>query len=356
MDVKAPLLFPAATLRAFISDVLTAHGMPVTDADMVGSLMVEADLHGSDGHGVFRLPRYIDRLKAGGFNLHPDIRVDRRSGGIARVHGDDAMGHLVVKCCVDEAIALASQHGVACVGCHHGNHAGAAGVYAMMPVEHDMIGIYMAVGSANHMAPWGGLDLLLSTNPIAIGVPGGSGGPVLLDMATTNAAYGKVKLAAQRGDAIPEGWMIDADGHPLTDPKQAAHGSLVPIGGPKGYGLALMIGLLAGTLNGAAMGKEVVDFNTDDKTSTNTGQTVIVIDLKAMGDPDQFKKDVDRIRDELTGSKLRPGFDEIRLPGDRALATRTRRLHEGVPCPTALLDSLRAVANEVGVASLDDRI
>ncbi len=356
MDAKATINLPPATLVAFIADVLVANGMPEGDARTVGQLMVEADLHGSDGHGIFRLPRYIDRLKAGGFNLHPKIRVDRSSGGAARVDGDNAMGHLVVKRCVDEAMTRAAEHGVSWVGCYNSNHAGAAGVYALMPVQRDMICIYMAVGSANHMAPWGGIDLLLSTNPIAIGVSGGDGGPILLDMATSNAAYGKVKLAAQRGKTMPEDWMIDAEGNPLTDPKKAASGSLLPIGGPKGYGLALIIGLLAGTLNGAAMGREIIDFNKDDATMTNTGQAVMVIDIRTIADPEVFKREVDRLRGEMLSSRLRPGFTEIRLPGDRAIASRAQRMVEGVPCPPVLLDSLRPVALAAGVTLLENRI
>lgn len=235
MRDETNLTVPVAALTAFIAEVFEAYGMPQDDARLVGKMMVEADLHGSNAHGVFRLKRYVDRLKAGGFNLRPNIHVDKRKGGLARVNGDDAMGHLVVKTCVDEAISLARTHGVSWVGCHHSNHAGAAGVWAMQPVAEDMICIYTAVGSANHMAPWGGTELLLSTNPIAIGVPGGKGGPVLLDMATTNAAYGKIKMAAAQGRSIPEGWMIDKEGNALTDPNKAAGGSLLPIG--RGQGL-----------------------------------------------------------------------------------------------------------------------
>lgn len=355
MDASAARTFPVETLSNFIADVLAKHGVPEDDAHTIAGLMLEADLHGHDGHGIFRLPRYIDRLLAGGFNLRPDIRIDKERGAAARVHGDDAIGHLVVKRCVDEAMERARRHGTAWVGCHHSNHAGAAGVYAMMPTREDMIGMYMAVGSANHMAPWGGADLLLSTNPIAIGVPGGEGGPMLLDMATSNVAYGKVKLAAQAGEAMPEGWMIDDEGNPLTDPAKSDTGSLLPIGGPKGYGLALMIGLLAGTLNTAALGTNLIDFNKDDETSTNTGQAIIVLDLAAITDPDLFKREVDRIRAEMLGSRLRPGFSEIRLPGDRSLETRARRLVEGVPLPAPLVTKLADVARAAGVPDLSER-
>jgi L-2-hydroxycarboxylate dehydrogenase (NAD+) len=356
MDMKTDLLAPADKLTDFIADVLWTTGMPEADARTVGRLMVEADLLGGDGHGVFRLPRYVARLKARGFNPTPTIRIAREQGATALIDGDNGMGHLVVSRCVDEAVRRARVHGVSWVGCRGSNHAGAAGVYAMMPVPEDMIGIYVAVGSANHMAPWGGTELLLSTNPIAIGVPGGETGPVLLDMATTNAAYGKVKVAAQRGEMMPEGWMIDAQGRPLLDPTKTEGGSLLPIGGPKGFGLALMFGILAGVLNGAAFGRDLVDFNKDDHTPNNTGQFVIVADLKAFIDPAVFKAQIDAVRAEMKSSPLRPGFDAIRLPGERALATRARRLAEGVPVPAALLAALRPTADAAGVVPLEERL
>lgn len=344
---------PAARLAGFVADVLTRHGLPPEDAATVGRLMVEADLLGGDGHGVFRLPRYVERLKAGGYNPRPDIRIDRTKGAMAVVDGDNGFGHLVMKRCADEAIARARDFGIGWVGSHHSNHAGAAGVYAMMPLREGMIGLYVAVGSANHMAPWGGIDLLLSTNPIAVAVPAGERTPILLDMATTTAAYGKVKLAAQKGETMPEGWMIDAMGNPLTDPTRTAGGSLLPVGGPKGYGLSLIFGLLAGTLNGAAMGRNVIDYNSDDTTVANTGQFVVAIDIAAFTDPATFGADVDRVIDEMKSSALRPGFDAIRLPGERALAEHARRSAEGVPVSETMRAKLNAVAAECGAALLE---
>lgn len=339
-------------LTDFIAAVLSAEGLPEPDAATVASLMVESDLLGSDGHGVFRLPRYLDRLRAGGFNPSPNIRIDRERGAMAVIDGDNGFGHLVMKACAEEAVARARGHGVGWVGAHHSNHAGAASVYAMMPLAHDMIGLYVAVGNANHMAPWGGIELLLSTNPIAVAVPSAEDGAILLDMATSVSAYGKVKLAAQNGEPMPEGWMIDSEGHPLTDPERAADGSLLPIGGPKGYGLALIFGLLAGTLNGAAMGREVVDFNADDHSPTNTGQFIVAIDVASFTDLGTFKQEVARVGNEMKGSALRPGFEAIRLPGERSLSMRKTRLEEGVPVSPPLLDKLNAIAASNGVEQL----
>lgn len=341
-------------LKDFAAAVLRADGLPPADAATVAEMMIESDLLGVDSHGIFRLPRYLERLRAGGFNATPEIRIARERGAMALVDGDNGFGHLVMKFCADEAVRRARSHGVGWVGAHRSNHAGAAGVYALIPLAHDMIGLYVAVGSANHMAPWGGLEMLLSTNPIAVAIPAAGRKPVLLDMATTIAAYGKVKLAAQRGETMPPDWMIDAEGNPLTDPARAAEGTLMPIGGPKGYGLALIFGLLAGTLNGAAFGRDVIDYNHDDSSVTNTGQFIVAIDISSFGDPDHFKAEVARIGDEIRGSARRPGVDAIRLPGERALSVREQRMAEGVPMSPALLDKLDGIAAARGLPPLRD--
>jgi LDH2 family malate/lactate/ureidoglycolate dehydrogenase len=335
-------------LGRFAAAVLAAGGLPAADAERVGRLMVEADLLGAEGHGIFRLPRYMARLTAGGFNTAPEIQVIRQKGGLALIDGDNAMGHLVMDLATGLAIELARENGIGWVGARRSNHAGAAGVYATRMAEAGMLGIYLAVGNANHMAPWGGRELLLSTNPIAIALPT-SDGPVLLDMATTVAAYGKVKVAAQRGETMPEGWMIDAEGQPLTDPTRAAGGSLLPIGGPKGFGLSLMFGLIAGTLNGAAFGRDVVDFNADDVTVTNTGQAVVALDIGAIADLETFEATASAVLQDIRGSALRPGFDSIRIPGDRSLGQREARRRDGIPIPPALRQSLDQVATAHGL-------
>lgn len=341
----------AEVLSGFLAAALRGAGLPEADAAEVADLMVEADLMGGEGHGAFRLPRYLARLEAGGFNPAPRIEVARRKGAMALLDGDNGMGHLVMRRAADLAVEIAAEQGVGWVGARRSNHAGAAGVYAMRVARQGMIGLYLAVGNANHMAPWGGTELLLSTNPIAVAVPSADGA-VLLDMATTVAAYGKVKLAQARGEKMPEGWMIDARGHPLTDPAQAAGGSLLPIGGPKGFGLSLVFGLLAGTLNGAAFGRDVVDFNADDASETNTGQAVLALDPAAFGDPAAFRDRVAEVRAEMKASPLRPGFDAIRLPGERALGLREERLRDGIPIPPELLALLDRVAAERGLTPL----
>jgi LDH2 family malate/lactate/ureidoglycolate dehydrogenase len=341
-----------ARLAGFIATAFETVGMPGEDARTVAALMAEADLQGSDGHGVIRLGPYIKRIRAGGVNLHPNIRVVRERAGMALIHGDNGMGHLVMKRAAELAIEKARVAGVAWVGAQWSNHAGPASLYAKMPLAHDMIGLYFAVGNANHLPPWGGLDMLLSTNPIAAAIPAGEEPPIVLDMATTVAAYGKVKAKAQRGEPMPEGWMIDREGKPLTDPKRAAEGFLLPIGGYKGYGLALVVGLIAGTLNGAAMGKDVIDFNADAASATNTGQAIVAIDPSAFGEVGEFKAAVDKVVRDLHGSARMPGVDRIRVPGERSHEIAAQQRAEGIAIAPALMQTLDRLAEELRIAPL----
>jgi L-2-hydroxycarboxylate dehydrogenase (NAD+) len=343
---------PIADLRGFIARVLHTVGLPESAAQQVAALMAEADARGADGHGVFRLPQYVKRIESGGINTRPNIRVTREQAAMALVDGDNAMGHLVMSRAAELAVEKARTAGIAWVGARNSNHAGPALLYARMPLAHDMIGVYIAVGSANHLPPWGGTAMLLSTNPIAIAVPGFRRPAIVLDMATTNAAYGKVKIKAQRNEPMPEGWMMDRQGKPLTDPKRASEGFLLPIGGPKGYGLALMFGLLAGTLNGAAFGKDVVDFNADSSSLTNTGHLIIAINIAAFGDVQAFKESVDEIWDQMKSSPRLPGVEEIRLPGERSTGVYDDRVAHGLPVSAELRQALDQLADRLGVQRL----
>ncbi len=345
-----------ARLKAFIQEALARLGLPDQDAMTVAALMAEADLQGSDGHGVSRLPQYARRIKAGGFNVRPNIHVVREQAGTALLNGDNGMGHLVMKRAAEIAIEKARSTGIAWVNSQFSNHAGPASLYATMPLAHDMIGLYFAVGNANHLPPWGGLDMLLSTNPIAVAIPAGDEKPIVLDMATTVAAYGKVKTKALRGETMPEGWMIDREGKPLTDPKRADEGMLLPLGGMeagyKGYGLAMVIGLLAGTLGGAAMGRDVIDFNHDDDSVTNTGQAIAAINISAFGELAVFKARVDALVRDFRASSRMPGVDRILVPGERSQETRTERSRDGIPIAPALMRGLDQVAIELGMTKL----
>lgn len=342
---------PSGRLADFVTRAFASLGVPDQDAGRVAELMVEADLLGYDTHGLFRLRQYVNRLRDGGTNAAATPRTLRETAATALVDGDNGLGHLAMAMARDLAMRKAREAGIGWVGVRGSNHAGPAALYVRPQAAAGMIGICAAVGSANHVAPYGGTDLLLGTNPIAIATPGGAD-PFVLDMATTVAAVGKIKTLAQRGERMPEGWMVGRDGTPLTDPNRRDEGFLLPIGGAKGYGLAMAIGLLAGTLNGAAFGSDVVDFTTDTASPTNTGQFVAAIDIAAFGDPAAFTAAALRIFAEMRASPPLPGHEPVRIPGDGREAGRARRIADGIALHPALRAELDRIAADLGIAGL----
>jgi L-2-hydroxycarboxylate dehydrogenase (NAD+) len=343
----------AERLAAFVAGAFVAAGLPEPDAKTLADLMVQADLRGSDTHGVIRLPLYVRRIRAGGVNPKPNIRVVSDRPSAALIDGDNGMGHLVMRRATELAIEKAKATGIGWVGARMSNHAGPAALYVTMPLKHDMIGLYFAVGSNNHLPPWGGSESLLGTNPMAVAVPAQDEPPIVLDMAPTVAAYGKVRLKAQRGEQMPVGWMIDREGKPLTDPKRADEGHLLPIGDYKGYGLSLIIGILAGALNRAALGRDVIDFVKETGKPTNTGQAIAALSVETFTPPAAFKRTVDQVIRDLRNSKRLPGVERIFMPGEQSHAKLLDRRTHGVPMPKALRESLDAVARDLAIAPLD---
>jgi LDH2 family malate/lactate/ureidoglycolate dehydrogenase len=296
------------------------------------------------------MPAYCKRIKAGGVKTRPDIRIVSERASTALVDGDNGMGHLVMKFAADTAIRKAKETGIGWVGARMSNHAGPAALYAMMPLAHDMIGLYFAVGSNNHLPPWGGLESLLGTNPIAVAVPGHEEPPVVMDMAPTVTAYGKVRLKASRGEQMPVGWMIDKEGKPLTDPKRADEGHLLPIGDYKGYALSLMIAFIAGSLNRAAVGRDIFDFNKELGRATNTGQSIVAVSIDAFAPAAEFKRSVDMMVRTLRDSPRLPGVDRIWLPGEQSHTKLLERTQNGIPLPPSLKKSLDELAKQLGIA------
>ncbi len=349
----AARLLSVAVLTTFTQRILAAAGLPENDAQAVADLMIEADLVGADAHGIFRLPQYVRRIEGGAVNRTPDIRVHRTAAATALVDGDNGMGHLVMRRAAETAIELAQEAGTGWVGVRRSNHAGPASIYAAMPLARGMVGLYSAVASANHMAPWGGVDALLGTNPLAIAVPVGDAPPVVLDIATTVVSYGTVKAHALQGRLMPEGWMIDRrTGAPITDPAGSGGGVLLPIGGYKGAGLALLLGLLAGVLNGASVGRDVIDFNADDSSAANTGHFILALDVARFIDPAAFAAAVARHLEELRGSARLPGVAAIRLPGEKRAQRRSRRVRDGIPVSPELAALLDGLGGRLGIGPL----
>ncbi|AYY12296.1 Ldh family oxidoreductase [Actinobacteria bacterium YIM 96077] len=342
--------YPVDELRSFIETVLGRYDVPPADARITAHRMLEADIRGMAGHGIFRLPAYADRLAAGGYTIDADLRVTHETHSSALVDGGNGLGHVIVTRAAQIAVAKANQTGLAWVGVRRSNHAGAAGVYAAMALDHDLIGLYLAVGSANHLPPWGGVEPLLSTNPLAVAIPAGAEPPVVVDMATTVVSYGRIKVAAERGERIPEGWLVDAQGEPITDPTRSAEGFLVPIGEHKGSGLSMIIGMLAGVLNGAAFGRDVVDFTRDQHTPANTGQTIVMIRPDLFRPLDDFQAEMDHHVRQIRESAPLPGHSHVRVPGDQIPARRARAHERGIELAGQTAERLARLADELDLA------
>jgi L-2-hydroxycarboxylate dehydrogenase (NAD+) len=355
MDAKTTKRTPVAAVSGLIVEALNKAGLPAGDAAKVAELMLEADLTGSDAHGVFRLPQYVTRLKLKAINAHPNIKVTRSAPATALVDGDNGMGHLVVARAAETAIELARETGVAWVGVRMSNHAGAAGVYAALPLKADMIGLYAAVANANHMPLAGGAEPLLGTNPLAIAIPAGAEPPLVLDIATSIVSYGTIKNHRLQGIPLQPSWMVDPkSGAAVTDAKKSAEALLLPMAGYKGAGLALMFGMLAGTLNGALFGRDCIDFNAQPDAVTNTGQFVVALDPARFQPIEQFKAEVDRHSRELRASAALPG-ESVRLPGEQRAQRRADRLANGLALPAELHVELDKMAAELTIKPLAAR-
>ena len=342
--------FPFERLVAFSRDVLVAVDVLPEHAEVTARRLLEADLRGRTGHGLIRVPQYVMRIEAGGINLRPEISVLRETPVSALVDGDNGLGQVVMTLAAETAMAKATESGMAWVGTVHSNHAGAAGVYTTMAARRDLIALYIAVASANVMPPWGGQERLLGTNPISIAIPAGEGDPYVLDIATTVTSHGTIKVLAQAGEQMPEGWVVDIEGNPILDPNRADEGYLMPIGGYKGSGLNIGLGLLAGVLNGAAFGADVIDHRKVPGQPANTGQAMFVMRPDLFSDLDQFRADMDHHLNVLRAAGP-PG--SVRLPGDVAAELEAERSAEGIPVGEVLLGQLRDLGASLG---LDDRL
>jgi LDH2 family malate/lactate/ureidoglycolate dehydrogenase len=337
--------FPFDRLVAFCSDALVALGALPEHAEVTARRLLEADLRGRTGHGIIRLPQYAGRIDAGGIELRPKVEVLRETPVSALVDGDNGLGQVVMTIATETAIEKALSSGMAWVGTVHSNHAGAAGVYTAMATDRGLISMYTAVASANVMPPWGGRERLLGTNPISIAIPTGDH-PYLLDIATTVTSHGTIKVMAQAGKQMPEGWVVDLEGNPILDPARADEGYLMPIGGYKGAGLNLGLGLLAGVLNGAAFGEDVIDHRHVPGEAANTGQAIFVMRPDLFRDPDEFRSDIDRHLGALRASGPEGA---VQLPGDGAAAEIETRLKDGIPLGEVLLGQLRDLGDRLGL-------
>ena len=340
----------AEALRAFAAGLLAACGVPGGDAATAAGILVEADLRGVHSHGVLGLLVYTKRLRAGGIALRASVTPVKEHRAALLLDGGNGLGQVVGAAAMGHAIARARETGVALVGVRNSNHLGMNGAYAMMALPHDMIGFVTNAGSGNLLAPWGGVERLLGTNPIAIAVPAGDEPPPVLDMATSQVSKGKISLAAARGEStIPAGWALNVRGEPTTDAREALEGLLVPVGGYKGAGLSFVTGLLAGVWVGGFFGREVRELFGPPEVPQNTGHLMAAARVDAFMEPAEFKRRVDAAIREIRGSARAAGVGAILAPGERGHRLAARRRADGIPLDAEVARRLQAVADEVGL-------
>src|SRR4029079_1033437 len=248
----------AEAAEAFTKQLMLAHGLPELDAEIVAHCLVSAHLRGVDNHGLPRLPVYLDRVRRGLINAKPNLEPERVTPVAATLDGQDAFGFVVGMCAIKEAIAMAREFGFGLVSARRSTHFGMAASYVMPAIDAGFIAFVFSNASPA-MPPWGGKEGLLGTNPFAVGAPGGQHGPFLLDMSPAVAARGKIRRAERRGESIPLGYALDAQGRPTTDPKAALAGVVLPIGGYKGSGLSMLMDILGGVISGSAFAGGVAD-------------------------------------------------------------------------------------------------
>ncbi len=339
-----------AELEFFTRRVFVASGLSVDHAVIAARAMLDADLAGVDTHGVIRLSQYAADIRAGRIDVTAEPSLVRTAATMARIEGFGAMGHVCMSMAADAAADIAAEYGTAWVGTVRSNHAGALGVYAARLAERGFIAICGAVSGINQVAPWGGVEPLLGTNPIAFAVPAGDEPAVVFDMATSVASFGTVKKYALEGRTLREGWMVDRKtGETLTDPSRFSEGLLTPLGEHKGSGLALILGLLAGVANGADFGRSINEKQAA-KQPVNTGQFVIAIDASHLHSG--FVAAIDLAIREFAGSTPLPGGPAVRVPGMQRARTQRERAAAGIPVGPELRRELEALAAMAGVAPL----
>ena len=336
-------------LTDFTAACLEKLGLAAADARLVAETLVASNLRGVDSHGVVRLPHYATRLRNGTVKTRPQIAVRRTGPSAATVEGDAGMGQLVAARAMKEAIALARESGVGAVSARNSSHCGACAYFVELAVKENMIGVALT-HTDSIMVPPGMKRIFLGSNPIAFGAPGADEPPVIIDMSTTHAAWGKVIVARQEGKPIPPDWGVDAQGKPTTNAERAV--GLAPTGGHKGYALALMIEILCAQLSGVPFGLHVTKMYGELDKPRNLGHFMLALDVARFTDPQAFRSQIDlllrEIRSEEAADPARPPL----APGDPERLSAARRSREGVPLGEGVLAELNALAAQLGVTAL----
>ena len=322
-------------------------GLKATDeeAALVAEILVQADMRGTDTHGVHLLTLLPDRVEAGLIQIPTNLKVIKEGETTTLIDGGNGLGQLAVHRAMMINIQKAKKFGLGCSLVRNTNNIGSLISYTLMAAQEGMIGIVMS-NAAAAMSPWGGTEAFFGTNPISIAVPGGAEGSVALDMSSSVVARGKIRLAERTKEPIPLGWALDETGAPTTDPTAAMKGTLVPIGGPKGYGLALIVDILAGMLSGSKYGQDIKTFH-QLVGPTGVGVFSLAIDIERFMPHQQFNELIQVYLASIKGSKKAKGVSRIYIPGERKFEKEKRSLKEGIEVSDGLAKNLNTLLEKV---------
>jgi LDH2 family malate/lactate/ureidoglycolate dehydrogenase len=337
----------AGELQALVAAVFARCGMDAADAGLLADTLVQADLRSVHSHGVLRVPEYVKKLTQAGVDPRGRPRVVRELGGCLLVDGGNSMGQIGARFAMARAVERAKTTGIAAAAVRGSNHCGAMAYYAMQALPHDMIG-WATTNALPTMAPWDGAERLLGINPLAVAIPAGEERPIVYDAAFSATAHGKVRVYQQKGLPLPEGWALDRDGRPTTDPAAAIEGLLMPIGGFKGTALALITGVLSSMLSGAAYGTELGDME-HGPAAGQDGHFFMAISVAAFEEPARFKARLDAAIRQIHACRRAPGVDRVYAPGEIEFLTAARYQEEGIPLNDVTLADLAGAARSLGV-------
>ena len=337
----------AADLSDFCLGVLECVGVKEDDAKTVAESLILADLRGIDSHGVARLPAYVERVIKGLINPLGPIEVVREYGATALIDAHNNFGQIAAMRATHLAAEKAKKFGVASVGVRNSNHFGMAAHYALKLTEQRLIGIILSNGPPA-IAPWGGKTPMVGTNPMCIGFPADKNDSIILDMATSTVARGKIRLAALKGEKIPEEWAFDEEGNPTSDPIAALRGSLAPIGGPKGYGLALSLDIIGGLVTGSNFLQDVKALD-DFSGPSGTGAFIEAINIESFISYQEYVENITKYIKEIKACPKKAGVNEIFLPGEIERRELESRSELGIPLSQEVLHELKKLAEKFGV-------
>jgi LDH2 family malate/lactate/ureidoglycolate dehydrogenase len=338
---------PAAKLRDFAAAAFEKVGMPEADARLTADTLVQADLWGHQSHGVMRLPWYTARLQSGVARPIADPAYVVDAGAIGVIDGRDGMGQVLTARAARDAIGRAKIHGIGAVAVRNSNHFGTAMYYTLMAPPEGCI-MFLSTNASPAIAPWGGRKKLVGNNPWSWAAPAGRHAPMVLDIANTGVARGKIYLARQRNESIPPGWAFDAQGVPTTDPAAAIDGIIAPMAGHKGYAISVVMDVLSGVLTGSEFGPGVSGPYQAEKRS-GAGHLMIAVNIEIFQPLAAFNARMEAMIDGLKGAPRAKGVEEIFYPGELEARANERNLGEGLSLPADTLSDLAKLAHELGL-------